>query len=51
MEFANFNNRLVSVFDKVPLARPLRMNTILQKYGLVDREAIDTRRVNLSEGG
>ena len=49
--FANFNNRLVSVFDKVPLARPLRMNTILQKYGLVDREAIDTRRVNLSEGG
>lgn len=49
--FANFNNRLISVFDKVPLARPLRMNTILQKLELVDKKAIDTRKVNLSEGG
>ncbi|WP_417152614.1 sulfatase-like hydrolase/transferase [Parasutterella excrementihominis] len=49
--FANFNNRLISVFDKIPLARPLRMNTLLQKYGFVDRKAIDTKKVNLSEGG
>ena len=49
--FANFNNRVISVFDKIPLARPLRMNTLLQKYGLVDRKAIDTRKVNLNEGG
>lgn len=49
--FANFNNRLISVFDKIPLARPLRMNTLLQKYGFVDRKAIDTKKVNFSEGG
>lgn len=49
--FANFNNRVISVFDKIPLARPLRMNTLLQKYGLVDKKAIDTRKVSLSEGG
>lgn len=49
--FANFNNRLISVFDKIPLARPLRMNSLLQKYGLVDRKVIDTKQVNLSEGG
>lgn len=49
--FANFNNRLTSVFDKVPLARPLRMNTLLQKFELIDKKAIDTRKVSLSEGG
>lgn len=49
--FANFNNRLISVFDKIPLARPLRMNSLLQKYGFVDRKAIDNKKVTLSEGG
>ena len=27
------------------------MNSFLQKYGFVDRKAIDTKKVNLSEGG
>ena len=49
--FANFDNRLISIFDKIPLARPLRMNSFLQKYSFVDRKAIDTKKVNLSEGG
>lgn len=49
--FANFNTRLVSVFDKVPLARPLRMNTQLQKLGLIDKKSIDARRVSLDEHG
>lgn len=49
--FANFKNQIISVFDKIPLARPLRMNTLLQKYGLIDKQAIDSKKVNLSEGG
>lgn len=49
--FVNFNNRVISVFDKIPLARPLRMNNFLQKYGFVDKKAIDTKKVNLNEGG
>ena len=49
--FANFNTRLVSVFDKIPLARPLRMNTQLQKLGLIDKKAIDARKVSLDEHG
>lgn len=49
--FANFNTRLVSVFDKIPLARPLRMNTQLQKLGLIDKKAIDARKVSLGEHG
>jgi len=49
--FANFNNRLVAVFDKIPLARPLRMNTQLQKLGLIDKKAIDERKVSIDENG
>lgn len=47
--FATFDNRLISVYDKIPLAKPLRINKQLRKYGLVDRKAVDTKKVVLSE--
>jgi len=33
------------------VARPLRMNTQLQKLGLIDKKAIDARKVSLDEHG
>lgn len=39
--FAHFNTHVMTVPEKIPLVRPLRMNNVFIKLGLVDREAIN----------
>lgn len=43
--FAHFDNKIISVYETIPFAQPLRMNRRLEKWGLIDKETVARRQV------
>ena len=49
--FVHFDTRVTTVPEKIPLARPLRMNNIFIKLGLVNRDAINANSQQIKADG
>lgn len=48
--FVHFDTRVTTVPEKIPLARPLRMNNVFIKLGLVDRDAVNRNSQQIRAG-
>lgn len=49
--FVHFDTRVTTVPEKIPLARPLRMNNVFIKLGLVNRDAINANSQKIQADG
>lgn len=49
--FVHFDTRVTTVPEKIPLARPLRMNNVFIKLGLVNRDAINANSQQIQADG
>lgn len=49
--FVHFDTRVTTVPEKIPLARPLRMNNVFIKLGLVNRDAINASSQKIQADG